>query len=55
MELWLILAILSNLFGAITSSLDKHFLNQRQNPFMANTAKMFFDGLFLLIFGLIFF
>jgi len=55
MDQWLILALLSNLFYAISSSIDKYIMNGRSNPIRTNATKMFFDGTILLAVGLIFF
>lgn len=55
MELWLLLAILSYLSFAISTSIDKYFMNNGHNPLHTNTFKMFFDASILLIVGLIFF
>ncbi|MCK4781425.1 DMT family transporter [Candidatus Parcubacteria bacterium] len=55
MELWILLGILSYLSYAISTSIDKCLMNHGWNPLVTNTVKMFFDGLILLIIGLIFF
>ena len=55
MELWLLLGILSYLSYAISTSIDKFFMNNGHEPANTNMFKMFFDGLILLIIGLLFF
>lgn len=55
MKLWLVLGILSYLFYAISTSIDKHFMNKKYDIFSTNTFKMFFNAIILLIIGLIFF
>nr|MCK4929879.1 DMT family transporter [Nanoarchaeota archaeon] len=55
MKLWLLLGILSYLSYAISTSIDKYMMNHKYGVFRTNTVKMFFDGVILLIIGLIFF
>lgn len=55
MKLWLILGLLSFLSYAISASIDKYMMNLKYGVFRTNTIKMFFDGVILLIIGLIFF
>ena len=55
MEPWLILGILSYFSYAISTSIDKHLMNYGHKPLTTNMFKMFFDGVVLLIIGLIFF
>ncbi len=55
MEPWLIMGALGYLAYAISSSIDKHFMNKRYDPISTNTFKMFFDGFILLIIGMLFF
>jgi len=55
METWLWLGILSYLFFAISSSIDKYFMNNQHNPVGTNTLKMLFNGLILLMIGFLFF
>lgn len=55
MKLWLILGILSYLSYSISTSIDKHMMIHNYGVFRTNTIKMFFDGVILLIIGLLFF
>jgi len=55
MKLWLFLGILSYLSYAISTSIDKYMMNHKYDILRTNTFKMFFDGVILLIIGLIFF
>ncbi len=55
MEFWLLFTILSYFFISITVSIDKHFMNKKHSPLCINTFKMFFNGIILLIIGLLFF
>ncbi len=56
MQSWLIFAILAYLCAAISISIDKFFMNKKNNePLTTGAFKMFFDGFILLIIGLIFF
>ena len=55
MELWLLLGILSYLSYAVCTSIDKYLMNTKYDPLVTNTVKMFFDGITVLIFGLLFF
>jgi drug/metabolite transporter (DMT)-like permease len=51
----LLIGIFAYLAYAIASALDKYFLNKGFKPFPINTVKMFFDALFIFIFGIYFF
>ena len=56
MQLWLIFTLLAYIFSSISTSIDKYFMNNKKHdPLTTNTFKMFFDGIILLIIGLIFF
>lgn len=55
MELWLVLAILSYFSYSISTSMDKYFMNEGYDTAGTTTLKMFFDGIILLMFGLLFF
>ncbi len=55
MEWWLWLGVASYLSYAISTSLDKYFMNKKNDPLSTNTFKMFFDGMILLVVGLLFF
>jgi len=55
MELWLIFGILGYLFHAISTSIDKGMMNHNFLPVKTGTSKMLFDGIFVLIAGLLFF
>lgn len=55
MKLWLILGILAYLSYAVSTCIDKFMMNKKYGILRTNTFKMFFDGLILLIIGLIFF
>ncbi len=55
MEPWLIFSVLCYLSFAISTSIDKHFMNERYEPVSVNTFKMFFNGVILLVMGLLFF
>ncbi len=55
MELWLLWGVLSYFCYAVSTSLDKHFMNRKYEPLSTNAFKMFFDGIFLLSLGIIFF
>jgi drug/metabolite transporter (DMT)-like permease len=55
MILWLMLGILSYLFYAISTSIDKFMMNQKYDVFRTNTIKMLLDGLILLVIGFLFF
>ncbi|MFH1916685.1 MAG: DMT family transporter [Nanoarchaeota archaeon] len=55
MEPWLIFGILGYLAYAISTSLDKVFLNHKYSPLGINLYKMLFNGLILLLIGSIFF
>ena len=52
---WLILAILSYLSYAISTSIDKHIMNGKSDATRTNAWKMLFDGTFILILGVLFF
>ena len=47
--------ILSYFSYAISTSIDKYMMNKKYNVIKTSTFKMFFDGIILLIIGLIFF
>lgn len=51
----LLLSVLSYLAFAISTSIDKFFMNNGHNPILTNTLKMYFNACVLLILGLIFF
>ncbi len=55
MEWWLWLGIASYLSYAISTSLDKHFMNKKYEPLSTNAFKMLFDGMILLVAGMLFF
>jgi uncharacterized membrane protein len=55
MEVWLILGLLGYVAFAISTSIDKYFMNEHHNAVTTDTFKMFFNGTILLIIGLIFF
>jgi len=55
MEFWIILGVLGYLSYSISSALDKYLMNKGYDPLLTNTMKMFFDGIVLLIVGILFF
>ena len=55
MELWLVFGILSYLSFAISTSIDKHFMNTGYQPVSTDIFKMFFDGVIVLVIGFLFF
>jgi len=56
MQLWLIFALLAFMCSSISTSIDKYFMNNKKyEPLATSTFKMFFDGIVLLVIGLIFF
>jgi len=55
MELWLLLGVCAYLFYAISSSIDKYMMNKMCDSVKTDMFKMFFDGLVMLIIGLLFF
>jgi uncharacterized membrane protein len=56
MQLWLTFAVSAYLCAAVSTSIDKFFMNKKKNdPLTTGAFKMFFDGFLLLIVGLIFF
>lgn len=55
MELWLLFGILGYLSYSISTSIDKYMMNKKYNIIKTETFKMFFDGIILLIIGLVFF
>lgn len=55
MELWFYLTILSIFSFSISTSIDKKLMNSKNNPVGTNTFKMFFDWIFLLVLGLLFY
>lgn len=55
MEFWLLLGILSYISYAICTSIDKYLMDTKHDPLITNTVKMFFDGLTVLVLGLLFF
>ncbi|MBN2459172.1 DMT family transporter [Candidatus Woesearchaeota archaeon] len=52
---WLFLGILSFLSYSISTSIDKHMMSKKYDVLRTNTLKMLFDGLILLVLGIIFF
>jgi bacterial/archaeal transporter family protein len=54
-EKWFLLSILAQLSFAISTSLDKYFMNKKFDISKTSTLKMFFNSIILLIIGLIFF
>ncbi len=55
MELWMTLGLLAYLSGAVSTTMDKHFMNRGYNPVGVSLFKLFFDGVILLVVGLLFF
>ncbi|UCD07890.1 MAG: DMT family transporter [Candidatus Aenigmatarchaeota archaeon] len=55
MEPWLLLGVLAYLSYAISTSIDKRFMNRGYEPVSIQTFKDFFDCVILLIIGLLFF
>lgn len=53
--LWLLLGVLSYLSYSISTSIDKFLMIKGYNLLNVNTFKMFFDGIILLVIGLLFF
>jgi drug/metabolite transporter (DMT)-like permease len=54
MNTWLVLGLLSYLSYAISTSIDKYFMNNGHHPASTNTFKMYFDGAILLLIGFLF-
>ena len=55
MEKWLIFGCLSYFLFAVSSSIDKKFMNKKYSPLEINIFKMFFNSIILLIIGIVFF
>jgi uncharacterized membrane protein len=55
MELWLVFGVLAYLSYAVSTSIDKYLMNRRFEVVRTDTFKMFFDGVVLLVIGLVFF
>jgi uncharacterized membrane protein len=55
MNTWLIFGLLSYLSYAISTVIDKYFMNNGHHPASTNTFKMYFDGVILLLVGYVFF
>jgi len=55
MELWLLFGIMCYFFYAISTCIDKYMMNLNYGVISTNIFKMFFDGMIVLIIGLIFF
>jgi len=55
MKLWLLLASLGYLFWAISTSFDKYMMAHKYDLIRTRVLKMFFDGIIVLVAGLMFF
>jgi len=55
MESWLMFGIIAYLCYSVSTSLDKYMMNHHYGVIRTDMFKMFFDGLFVLIAGLLFF
>ena len=55
LELWFVFGVLCYICYAISTSIDKYMMNHRYDVLKTDTFKMFFDGVILLILGVLFF
>jgi len=55
MELWLVFGLLSFLFFAVSSSIDKHMMNQQFPSISTSIFRVLFNGLLLALVGVLFF
>lgn len=54
MELWLLLGIAAYFLYALSSSVDKHLMNEEESALAVNSIKMLLDGFVILVIGVFF-